>query len=156
MADADSVNKIHFHSVQQKLPLKQRTVLRRFISSIFKAEKKRLRELNVVFCSDEYLYNINRHYLKHNTYTDIITFDLTGELPGITGEIYISLDRIRENAVKYRTSINDELHRVVFHGILHLCGYKDKSSAEKKSMKSKEDFYLKKYSLYVSRETGST
>jgi len=156
MADADSVNKIRFHSIQLNLWLKQRTILKRFIFSLFKKEKKQLQKLTVIFCSDEYLFRLNRQYLKHNNYTDIITFDLSGKLPGISGEIYISLDRVRENAAKYQTSLADELHRVIFHGILHLCGYRDKSTVDKGVMRSKENFYLTKYHRYVSRETGST
>jgi probable rRNA maturation factor len=109
---------------------------------LFKKEKRILGELHYIFCSDTYLARINREYLHHNTYTDIITFDLSESKAAISGEIYISIDRIRENAVLYNTSFRDELHRVIFHGALHLCGYKDKTTKDAKTIRAKEDFYL--------------
>src|SRR5688500_3608222 len=119
----DARNKISFHALQKPLQLKKRKHLKQFLSQIFKSEKKRLNSLNVIFCSYEYLLKINKEYLKHDTFTDILTFDLSGDLPGVRGDIYISLDRIKENAFKYDTTVSIELHRVIFHGILHLCGY---------------------------------
>jgi probable rRNA maturation factor len=147
--------RITIHSLQKKLWLKKRTVLKRFLPLIFKSEKRRLDELSVIFCSDEYLLNINRKYLNHDTYTDIITFDLGNPL-AVKGEIYISLERVKENAFLFNNTASQELLRVIFHGVLHLCGYNDKTPSEKRVMASKEDHYLNKYQTYVSRETRST
>ncbi|HYC27999.1 MAG TPA: rRNA maturation RNase YbeY, partial [Chitinophagaceae bacterium] len=120
---------INFH-FQQAYTLRERTRLRTFIRAVFKKYKIALNSLNLVFCSDEFLLDINRTYLKHDYYTDIITFDLgEGE-----AEIYISIDRVRENAKAEGASFNHELHRVIFHGVLHLCGFKDKSARNKSEM----------------------
>ena len=102
-------------------------------------------ELHYIFCPDDYLLNINQQFLHHNYYTDIISFDLSGN-KGLSGEIYISIDRLIENAEKYKTPYSNELYRLVFHGALDLCGYKDKTIREKKLMRDKEDFYLMLYS----------
>lgn len=99
-------------------------------------------ELSYVFCPDKRLAEINRTYLKHNTLTDIITFDLSPIHGPLVGEIYISVQRVRENSDKYGVDFIDELHRVMIHGALHLCGFKDKTPAEKKRMRKKEDAYL--------------
>jgi rRNA maturation RNase YbeY len=115
-----------------------------WISSSISEEGFKEGEINYIFCSDDYLHNLNVKHLKHNTLTDIISFDYTmGNL--ISGDIFISIDRVIENAKSFNVSFQDELHRVMIHGILHYCGYKDKSKEEKLLMRSKEDFYLKKY-----------
>lgn len=101
--------------------------------------------LAYIFCTDEYLLDINRKFLDHDTYTDIITFDLTNEGELLTGEIYISTDRITENALKFGNPYIEELHRVIFHGALHLCGFKDKSATDKKKMRDMEDKCLVEY-----------
>jgi len=97
--------------------------------------------LNYIFCSDTYLHKINLEYLKHDTLTDIITFDYS-EKKQISGDIFISIDRIKENALKFNQSTDIELNRVLIHGVLHLLGYKDKTPKEKETMRAKEDFYL--------------
>lgn len=98
-------------------------------------------EINYIFCDDEYLLKLNIDYLDHDTLTDIISFDYTmGNL--ISGDIYISVPRVKENADLFNTSFENELHRVIIHGILHYCGYKDKSNVQKGIMRSKEDEYL--------------
>ena len=122
--------------------LRDRTRLRLFLVSLFKKEKKELGELRYIFCSDNYLLKINREYLKHDYYTDIITFDLSEKNQPINAEIYISVDRLRENARDFGVSLKQELHRVMFHGALHLCGYKDKTIPERKLMRKKEEQYL--------------
>lgn len=142
---------IDFYSVNTRSWLKNRKLLKRFIEQLFRSHGKQLEQLRIIFCTDNYLLQINQEYLDHNEYTDIITFDLDPE-----GEIYISLDRVRQNAQAYGDSVTTELHRVIFHGILHLCGYRDKSVADAKEMRAKEDEYLQKYSQFVSRETHST
>lgn len=109
-------------------------------------EKKSLAHISYIFCSDDYLLKINQEYLQHDFYTDIITFDLTEE-NGIIGEVYISVDRIKENAKKYSSSFLVESHRVIFHGALHLCNYEDKTKANKLIMTKKEDYYLTLFNI---------
>ena len=128
-----------------KLSLANRTELRAFIKTIIKLENKKAKSLNFVFCSDKYLLQINKAFLNHNYFTDIITFDLSESKKEITGEIYISVDRVKDNARIYKTSIKKEIHRVMFHGVLHLCGYGDKTKAQKKIMTNRENHYLAKY-----------
>lgn len=122
-----------------------RQALKKFIGGLFKKEGHPLQSLNYVFCSDEYLLQVNRDFLQHDDYTDIITFDLSEGQTGIMGEIYISIDRVRDNAKQQGTSFKEELHRVIFHGALHLCGYRDKKPAEIKAMRNAEDKYLALY-----------
>lgn len=125
--------------------LKSRTDLKLFIQDIFRKEKKKLSNLNYIFCSDKRLLEINRQFLQHDYYTDIITFELSPAGTPIEGEIYISIDRVRDNAKQHQSSFTRELHRVIFHGVLHLCGFKDKTAAQEKLMREKEDYYLKRY-----------
>ena len=147
-----SNNKVQFHFLAPA-SLTQRTLLKSFITSIFRKEGQRLASLSYVFCSDEYLLEINRSYLQHDYYTDIITFDLSSESDWIEGEIYISIDRVRDNALEFDRPLKEELLRVVFHGALHLCGYKDKTPKDSKLMRAKEDEYLRLYFKSVSRGT---
>lgn len=105
-------------------------------------EKKEQGNLNFIFCSDEYLHSINVQYLNHTTYTDIVTFDSSETKGLIEGDIFISIDRIKENAFKFSTPFDDELHRVIIHGVLHLIGYSDKGASKKALMRRKEDTYL--------------
>jgi rRNA maturation RNase YbeY len=116
--------------------------LKRFLEEVVSDEKKELHQLNYIFCSDEYLLKINQDFLKHDDYTDIITFDL-GDGSQIKGEIYISVERVKENAILYKSpSFMKELFRVIIHGLLHLVGYGDKKKSESKVMRAKEDYYL--------------
>lgn len=119
--------------------------MKEVIRDLFKKEKTKLEQLRYIFCSDEYLLQINKEHLNHNYYTDIITFDLSETPKATIGEIYISVDRVRDNAQNYEVSFKHELLRVIFHGALHLCGYKDKSSKEEQLMRKAEDKYLKYY-----------
>jgi len=128
--------------------LKNRRKLKAFISSIFDREGARLESLNLIFTDDKRILEINRMYLNHNFYTDIITFDLSNGGHPVIGEVYISRDRVRENASIQGTSMREELHRVIFHGILHLCGYDDKSGPETREMRNKENTYLTEYFQY--------
>jgi probable rRNA maturation factor len=125
--------------------LKDRTRLRKYIGKMVKKEGKHLAELQYIFCSDAYLLAINREFLQHDYFTDIITFNLSEKSQSINAEIYISVDRIRDNAVNYNTSFRKELHRVIFHGVLHLCGYKDKKPKDSKVMRQMEDKWLALY-----------
>ena len=112
-----------------------------WIEKIIITEEKRLGEINYIFCDDEYLLKINQDYLQHDYYTDIITFDqVRGKT--ISGEIFVSLQRIKDNASLISKNYEEEKKRVIAHGILHLCGYKDKTEEEQKPMRAKEDFYL--------------
>jgi len=136
---------VSFH-YPAKTSLPNRTRLKAFIPLICKREGKKLRELNIIFCSDDALLQINRDFLKHDYYTDIITFNLGSKHDSdISAEIYISVDRVRDNAGQFQQSVTRELHRVIFHGVLHLCGYADKSKADISLMRKKEDEYLARY-----------
>jgi len=129
----------------QKTSLEYRSNLKLFIQTIFKKEKTKALFINIIFCSDEFLLNINKQYLNHDYPTDIITFEISRDLNGITAEIYISVDSVTRNSIDYQSTKKNELHRVIFHGILHLCGYKDKTKEEIALMRSKEDKYLNLY-----------
>ncbi len=135
---------INFFSEDISFNLKQKGLVRTWIKNTIVAEKHRLRLLNFIFCSDSYLLNINQQYLKHDTYTDIITFDNSDTEQEIAGDIFISLERIRENAKELDVNEKDELHRVMIHGTLHLLGYPDKGKSAKALMTEKEDLYLSK------------
>ena len=126
----------------QGISLTKRNNLKRFIEKIFTREKRRLDSLNYIFCSDKTLLKINRDWLKHDFYTDIITFELSQQPESTIGEIYISMDRVRENAKIHGVSLKSELHRVIFHGALHLCGHSDKTKADSLKMRSLEEKYL--------------
>lgn len=139
-----SKSKVCFFFEQRNFVLKERIALKYFIERIFKQEKKRIGSINYVFCSDKRLLEINREFLRHDYYTDIITFDLS-ESDITQAEVYISVDRVRDNAKKLGTPFKTELHRVIFHGALHLCGFSDKTTKAKKEIRSKEDFYLSWY-----------
>lgn len=116
--------------------------LRKWIQKAAKAEGHRVAEINYIFCSDRYLRKMNKQYLQHDYNTDIITFDNSPGPNLISGDIFISIDRVRANARDYETTFQDELHRVMIHGILHLCGYKDKSAKDKARMREREDWWL--------------
>ena len=136
--------KIGFFEEGISYKLKNKTQVRQWIKDTIHAEGFTLGELSYIFCSDEYLLGINQQYLNHDTYTDIITFDNSEGEGSITGDIFISIDRIYENAAKFNQSVVDELHRVIIHGVLHLLGYKDKTPEDNKAMTKKEDQYLGK------------
>lgn len=116
----------------------------KWLEEIILSEEKKLGDINYIFCDDDYLLKINQDYLQHDYYTDIITFDsVKGKT--ISGEIFVSLQRISDNASTLSKNYEEELRRVLAHGILHLCGYKDKSEQQEQEMRSKEDFYIAKY-----------
>jgi rRNA maturation RNase YbeY len=138
-----AMKKISFLSADRRIPLRERTLTASFIESIFKKEKTALDTISYIFCSDEYLLTINRDFLRHNYYTDIITFGLSGPGEPIQAEIYISVDRVRDNARNLDETFSDEMLRVLFHGVLHLCGYGDKKKSEIALMRKQEDTYLR-------------
>lgn len=120
--------------------------IKKFIKDLIVSENKKTGDINFIFCSDEYLFQVNKQYLNHDYYTDIITFDYC-EDNHIYGDIFISVDRVLENSLYHEVDFNNEFCRVLFHGALHLCGYNDKTKADKILMTSKEDFYLNKFQL---------
>lgn len=133
---------IEFHN-EIEFVLQNQQELRRWIKKVITSENKEIGEINYIFCSDEYLLERNIKYLDHDTLTDIITFNYCkGQI--ITSDIMISIDRVKENSTIFDNSFSEELHRVMIHGILHLIGYDDKTEKEKKLMREKENFYLKK------------
>jgi probable rRNA maturation factor len=136
---------IHFHTEDIPFTLKNKTGLKKWIVQTIERKKRKAGDINFIFCSDAYLLSINKQYLQHNTYTDIITFDYSKEsnaLP-ISGDIFISIERIKENAKTFSKTMEEELHRVIIHGILHLLGYADKTKAAKEEMTKQENKSLK-------------
>lgn len=136
---------IYFFNEEISFNLKNKIIIRSWINQTIIQEKHQLEELNFIFCSDNYLLKINKEYLNHDTYTDIITFDNSSLPHEIIGDIFISIDRVKENAKSFDTTFINELNRVIIHGVLHLLGYKDKSKNDKALMTQKEDFYLLKF-----------
>ncbi len=134
--------KINFFTEDIQYTLKQKTKIRSWISATIADEGYKLVELNFILCSDEYLLRINQDYLQHDDYTDVITFDNAEGPKTIVGDIFISLERIKENAQQFKADTLTELCRVMIHGTLHLLGYKDKTKAAKTQMTAKEDYYL--------------
>lgn len=135
-------------SFHKKVTLKSRNHLKQFLISLFKENNQQLDMLHYVFCDDREILEINRQYLQHDYYTDIITFDLREKSSEpMTADIFVSVDTVRSNAAMLNVSFLKELHRVIFHGALHLCGYNDKTEEEAILMRKKEDEYLQKYNL---------
>lgn len=130
---------INFYNENMDFDPENKHLIQKWISLIIEEKKFSQGTLNYIFCSDEYLLKLNQQYLDHNTYTDIITFDYsTGKV--LSGDIFISIDRVRENALRFKKTFENELHRVMVHGILHLIGYKDKTEEESKEMRNQEIF----------------
>lgn len=126
---------------ENKFSLSNESLLSKWIQNVISSEGFKLGEVNYIFCDDDYLHKINVEFLNHDTLTDIISFDYTvGKI--IQGDIYISTERVEDNANDFKVSFDNELQRVLVHGILHYCGYKDKTDDEAKMMRSKEDYYL--------------
>ena len=135
------INIITFDHADVEYILRNKKLVCDWLVLIIKKEGFVVGVINYTFCSDKYLLKINKKHLNHNTYTDIITFDLS-EKGVISSDVYISVDRVRENAKSLKTGTRNEMLRVIVHGVLHLCGYKDKTPSESKIMRSKEDKYL--------------
>lgn len=147
-----SVQSIQFHYLSTNFKFPSRSILKTFLLKIFEKEGHSVRAINFIFCNDEYLLSLNQQHLNHNTYTDILTFEFSNLNEPLVADIYISVERIKENSMLFHSGFLKELHRVIFHGALHLCGYKDKQKKEVQIMREKEDFYLNQY--FVSRETS--
>ncbi len=136
---------ISFNKADKNISLGNRVALKSFLEKQMKKEGIRIECLQYVFCSDKYLLGINKQFLNHDYYTDIISFDLSEVKGELIGDIYISVDRVKENAKLVKTTQSNELLRVIFHGALHFCGYKDKKPADAKLMRSMEDKWLRAY-----------
>jgi rRNA maturation RNase YbeY len=136
---------ISFNKADKNISLVNRVALKSFLEKQMKKEGIRIECLQYVFCSDKYLLEINKQFLNHDYYTDIISFDLSEVKGELIGDIYISVDRVKENAKLVKTTQTNELLRVIFHGALHFCGFKDKKPADAKLMRSMEDKWLKAY-----------
>lgn len=136
---------ISFNKADKNATLANRTALKAFIEKAIKKEGLRIETLQYIFCSDKYILGINKSYLQHDYYTDIISFDLSETNGSLIGEVYISIDRVKDNAKTHKTSLKEELLRVIFHGALHFCGYKDKKPSDIKKMRAQEDKWLKSY-----------
>jgi len=136
---------ISFNKADKNISLGNRVALKLFLEKQMKKEGIRIECLQYVFCSDKYLLEINKQFLNHDYYTDIISFDLSETKGALIGDIYISVDRVKENAKLVKTTQTNELLRVIFHGALHFCGYKDKKPADAKLMRSMEDKWIKAY-----------
>ena len=131
---------IKFHAITD-FEIADKSILKKWIKKVVKTEGSAIAELNFIFCDDEYLLEKNKTFLKHDTLTDIITFDYS-EKNTVKGDVFISIERVKENALVYKVSFENELQRVIIHGVLHLLGYKDKDEKHQKEMREKEDFYL--------------
>lgn len=133
---------IRFFSEKTRFTIPHPRKTSNWIKGVISKEGKELKSLNVIFCSDRYLLKINEEYLNHKTLTDIITFDHSDSINSIEGDIFISIQRVKENALKFESALDSELHRVIIHGILHLLGYNDKTARQKLDMRNREDSYL--------------
>ena len=136
---------IYYHS-ECDFQLKDEESITKWLKDAISTEDKKLGEINYIFCDDQYLLKKNQEYLQHDTFTDIITFDYT-EGNRLSADIFISIERIKENAITFAVPFETELRRVIIHGVLHLIGYKDKSEEDAETMISKENFYLSKKGL---------
>lgn len=136
---------IQFFDEDSGFKLKDKNLHKKWLKEIATKEGYQIGELTYIFCTDEYLFNINVEYLNHDTYTDIITFDNSEDEEMIEGDIFISIDRVKENAIKEDIEFYKELHRVMSHGVLHLMGYKDKSKEDIKLMREMEDQSISLY-----------
>lgn len=133
---------VFFHYTNPSFKLPATKLLKEAVQQVFDREQVLLERISYILCSDEYLLEINIRHLKHDDFTDIITFDLSENGYAVIGEVYISVDRVKENAKSFEVTYQNELKRVILHGALHLCGYNDKTKKERTQMREKERFYL--------------
>ena len=134
---------IYFFSENISFKLENKTIVKKWFVNAAKSEGFKINNLNYIFCDDEYLRSKNIEFLNHKTFTDIITFQYDDEPGFVSGDIFISIERVKFNAKKFKKDFNNELHRVMIHGLMHLCGYKDKTALQKKQMRALETKYLK-------------
>jgi probable rRNA maturation factor len=133
---------IQFHIADRGMSLPGKTILKTLLTDLFRKEGRQLADLSIVFCSDDYLLELNRRFLQHDYYTDILTFSMSERGAPVEGELYISVDRVRDYARALGVPAVHELRRVIIHGALHLCGYKDKLKKDQTVIRQKEDRYL--------------
>jgi rRNA maturation RNase YbeY len=136
---------IQFFSEDIPFVLKNKTGCRRWLNNVIREEKKICGDINFIFCSDEYLLDLNKTYLRHHTLTDILTFPYADDPKTLSGDIFISIERVKDNAARFQQDFEKELKRVMVHGLLHLIGYYDHGKKEKETMTEREDHYLEKY-----------
>ncbi len=139
---------IDFYNKDVNYNLLSKRKIRFWLLSVIEEEQKKAGDITYIFCSDEYLLKMNNQYLNASYLTDVITFDYT-ENDIISGDIFISIDRVKDNAKLYKQAYFQEMLRVILHGVLHLCGYKDKTEKELQQMRKKEDYYLDKYNTII-------
>ncbi|MDR1682866.1 MAG: rRNA maturation RNase YbeY [Candidatus Symbiothrix sp.] len=144
---------IRYDQIETKIPKLPRRAINNWVKNTAFQYNKRVGEIAYIFCSDEEILRINREYLKHDYYTDIITFDYSEE-DTISGDLFISLDTVKSNSQQYNTDFIEELHRVMIHGILHLCGFQDKTLKDEKAMRNRENAALLAYSSIQNSLTG--
>jgi len=136
---------VNFHFQDVDSELSNSKALEAYIIQLFNNEGIKAQNIDYIFCTDDFLLSLNKKYLNHDTYTDILTFDLSEKPKEMRAEIYISVERVSENANLFKKSFENELHRVIFHGALHLCGYNDHSAEDKKEMRVQENKHLLNY-----------
>jgi len=138
---------VRYYDQHIRSDLKDKRRLSAFLQALIRNKRPEVRkvDLTYIFCHDEYLLEINQEFLEHDTLTDIITFDMSESDRHLEGEIYISVERVKDNAARFNVGYSHELHRVIFHGALHLCGFKDKITADKERMRQEEDICLERY-----------
>ncbi len=134
---------ISFFVEETSFTIQKKTIIRKWLTEIISKKKKVLGEINIIFCSDDYLLKLNEQYLNHDTLTDILTFDFV-EGKTISGDIFISIDRMKENAKLFHVKQSTEMYRLMAHGVLHLLGYEDKTKKQKEMMTAQEDTALRK------------
>lgn len=144
------MNKIYIYGADKLAVIENRKAVKTLLLGLFTEENTPLDKLSYIFCSDDYLLEINKKYLDHDTLTDVITFPFSTKGQPVFGEVYLSTERIKENAKTFKVKYQTELLRVMIHGALHLCGYTDKTKSSKMQMREREDHYLNKFN--VSRE----
>lgn len=146
---------ISFNNEEINFTVKHKTVVKKWLINTIEKNNKEVGDLNFIFCTDEFLYKLNKQFLNHESYTDVITFDYTPEnkTQAISGDIYISIRRVEENANTFHKSFENEFHRVMIHGVLHLLGYKDKSKVNKEKMTAEEDVCLREFEI-MNRKPG--
>ena len=136
------MSELNFFTQETNFRIRKIRLLKKWLFETIKAENETLDTLSIIITSDEYLHQMNVEHLNHDTLTDVITFEYNEENEPIQGDIFISIDRVKENANQFKQRQLDELHRIIIHGTLHLLGYKDKCDSDKKQMTQKEDYYL--------------
>lgn len=133
---------VYFFEEEIQFSLESEEQTKKWIEKVVEDENRIIGDLNFIFCSDEHLHQINLQYLNHDTFTDIITFDYSEKVEEVSGDIFISIDRVKANAEELGVPFNQELHRVIIHGVLHLIGYNDKTEQQQRQMREKEDACL--------------